>query len=90
MCENDCGPWTLWSHCGFVALDPNTEVLVEVACPSRHCATWVRLADSKLIEHERTEGGRRPWTGVRVDDDRAAFHGMPVIDPEAARWSGEQ
>ncbi|WP_454194129.1 hypothetical protein [Nocardia sp. Marseille-Q1738] len=74
----------LWSHCGFAKVAPQTGALIEVACPPRYCLTWVRLVDGAITEHERTEDGRCPWTGVRVVDDRAA-PGWQVIDAEAAR-----
>jgi hypothetical protein len=92
MGDCDCGPWIKWSHCGFGKFDPRTNALTEVACPSRHCATWVRLVDGKLTEHERTIGGRCPWIGVRVLDDRADPLAAPnrVVDTEAARWDNEQ
>ncbi|WP_067474152.1 hypothetical protein [Nocardia amamiensis] len=92
MCDHDRGPWILWSHCGFAKVDPYMNALVEVACPSRYCTTWVRLDDGKLTEHERAEGGRCPWTGVRVVDDRTDLPGMSdeVIDTDAARCSSEQ
>jgi hypothetical protein len=82
----------MWSHCGFGEFDSHTNALVEVASPSRHCATWVALVDGELTEHERTDGGRCPWIGVRVVDDRADLLGMPdrIVDTEAARWSREQ
>ncbi len=64
------GPWINLSHCGFGKFDPQSNTLTEVNCPSRYCATWVRLVDGKLAEHERTRGGPCPWIGVRVVDDR--------------------
>ncbi|MGQ4600838.1 hypothetical protein [Nocardia sp. R6R-6] len=89
MGDRACGPWIMWSHCGFGKFDPRTNTLIEVACPSRFCATWVPLTDGKLADHERTDGGHCPWSGVHVEDDRADLPDR-IIDTEAARWSGEQ
>ncbi|WP_454194667.1 hypothetical protein [Nocardia sp. Marseille-Q1738] len=92
MPDCECGPWIKWSHCGFGKFDPLTNTLTEVACPSRHCTTWVPLIDGKLAEHERTDGGPCPWTGVQVKDDSADLRGLSdrIVDTEAARWGSDQ
>ncbi|WP_327111720.1 hypothetical protein OHB12_26585 [Nocardia sp. NBC_01730] len=90
---DDCerGPWILWSHCGFGKFDPHTNALVEVACPSRFCAVWVRLVDGKLADHERTDGGPCPWIGVRVVDDRTdPSKPNELIYTEALEWVRDQ
>ncbi|GAA5047145.1 hypothetical protein [Nocardia callitridis] len=58
------------SRCGQWVTDLSGHV-TKVRCPDRDCLNLAPLENSCIGAHPRDIGGRCPWTGVRVVDDRA-------------------